>query len=101
MCDCYIHKCIAPDCDAMVEMHLANFDTGRDEIDVYCEKHGPTLPLTYGKWWRYRDSKREKWRLVFIEPKTENARRHESGNHPNYADADMLDPITGRVVCHE
>jgi hypothetical protein len=80
MCDCYTDRC--RDCGAEVEMHLADFATRRDEIEVFCEAHMPA-DRSGGVTWRYRDSDREPWRKAFVRWLTDNARGNASGNHPN------------------
>lgn len=39
MCDCYYHKC--KDCEKEIPIHLGDFVTRRDEIEVFCNDHIP------------------------------------------------------------
>ena len=93
MCDCYTAKCNYGDltsdspvgsCTARVEMHLADFDTRRNEVQVYCEEHTPEKEdRKDGILWAYRDGEKQKWRHTFVRALTENARKNAEGNHPN------------------
>lgn len=84
MCDCYVHKC--EHCDWMVPMHLEDFSTERDEIQVFCEDHLPEN-MTDGMVWEYNDNEKvknpRKWHKVFVRWLTDNARIHAQGNSPN------------------
>lgn len=84
MCDCYTDKCRG--CGKEIEIHLSDYNTGRDEIEVYC---GKCLPkdLSEGKLWRYRN-RGENWQMVFVKALTENAKDNEDGNHPNEFDVE-------------
>lgn len=39
MCDCYWQKC--EQCDEMIPVHIADFCTPRENIEVFCGKHIP------------------------------------------------------------
>ena len=39
MCDCYYHKC--KECDITLPVHLGDYDTEREEIEVFCKDHIP------------------------------------------------------------
>ena len=87
MCDCYEHKC--QECSEYVPIHLANFGTGRNEIEVYCDKHIP-VDTSDGVVWRWGDYAGDyskapsKTRRVFIRALTENAKAYAAdGNEPN------------------
>ena len=41
MCDCYGPSCSHPGCENIVEMHLGDYLTGRDEVEIYCHFHIP------------------------------------------------------------
>jgi len=41
MCDVYYEKCAYEGCNVRISLHLADFDTGRDEIEAYCYNHIP------------------------------------------------------------
>lgn len=87
MCDCYSEKCKR--CDKEIPIHLSDYSTDRDEIEVFCESCLPS-DRKNGILWKYRDSNREPWEVVFIRALTENARNNESGNHPNMSDIEVI-----------
>jgi len=39
MCDCFGKKC--EHCSEIIEVHLGDFNTGREEIKAYCSLHIP------------------------------------------------------------
>lgn len=39
MCDCYHHACKV--CGEPLPVHLNDYDTNREEVEVFCEKHLP------------------------------------------------------------
>lgn len=83
MCDCYEHKCA--ECDEVLDMHLEDYSTDRDEIEVFCDKHIPEN-LDDGILWEWSDEVIEEpkeWRKIFVRCLTKNARCHSTGNHPN------------------
>ena len=80
MCDCYVDKCRV--CGEEIEMHLGDFSTGQDEVEVYCGVHLPS-DGSDGMVWEYRDG--GPTRRAFVRWLTPNARENASGNHPNYA----------------
>jgi len=87
MCDIYMHKCSK--CDIEFDMHLADFDTGRDEVEVFCENHMPEN-RNDGVLWTYDDDCAvvngefaKAGGKVFIRSLTDNAKRNWEGNHPN------------------
>ena len=90
MCDCYNHKCKY--CEALLCVHLGDWETKHDEIEVFCEKHTPwSDPDVYvflcclndkaePDMFKYRDPF-----IMSILPLTGNAKRHMYFNHPNSA----------------
>ena len=84
MCDCYTDCCKV--CGDPIEMHLADFDTGQDEIEVYCGKHIP-LNREDGLVWVYGDDK--PYKRAFVRWLTDNAKANSDGNHPNYGNSDV------------
>jgi len=78
MCDCYTDKCKV--CGEPVDMHLEDFETSQDEIEVYCGLHMPD-DRTDGVVWKYGDAVADK--KVFVRWLTKNAKEHADGNHPN------------------
>lgn len=90
MCDCYNHKCAHPECATTMPMHLEDFDTDSDEINVYCEKHLPSTTLHQGTLFRYKDEDEKEWSKLFVEPLTENAIANIEGNTPNAWDVEVV-----------
>lgn len=80
MCDCYSHKCQAPKCKIELEMHLNDYDTGREEIEIYCEAHLPER-LDDGVLWEVKLGR--KFKKFFVRSLTRNAKKNSAGNHPN------------------
>jgi len=81
-----MHKC--KKCEVEIDMHLADFSTGPEEVDVYCEKHIPE-DISEGVVWEYGDQDPSEAK-VFIKSKTKNAKENWEGNHPNFLN---LNPI--------
>lgn len=83
MCDCYTAKC--ENCDIEIPMHLGDFNTGRDEIKIFCNKHIPTdnkeivIHTIKGKYAREVCNTIR----VGILPLTQNAKDNMEENHPN------------------
>lgn len=96
MCDCYSHKCQAPDCNVHLEMHLNDYDTDRDEIEIYCEAHLPEN-MDDGVLWdvQLEDKSHTKF---FVRSLTENARNNSEGNHPNIEEPYQELSIFGKKV---
>jgi len=67
-------------------MHLEDFNTAQNEIEVYCGKHIPP-DRKNGLVWLYGDKKADK--KAFVRWLTDNARDNSGGNHPNYREADV------------
>lgn len=83
MCDCYWHPCKV--CGKLFPVHLGDFDTARNEIEVYCWRHRPRGPDDDVKAWRFkRESRREfKTTGMAIKALTDNARANWDKNEPN------------------
>lgn len=83
MCDIYSHKCNDANCSTTIEMHLMDFATKRDEIEVYCGTHFPRdkkyRECGYVEEIRLGKSKTR----IFIKPLTENAKKNFHGNVQN------------------
>ena len=93
MCDCYTDYCKV--CKEPIEMHLEDFNTPQDEIEVYCGKHIP-LDRKDGLVWLYGDKKKDK--KAFVRWLTKTARFNSYGNHPNYCCSDIEDVPEGCLV---
>ena len=103
MCDCYTDKCRG--CGKGIEMHLSDYDTGRNEIEVYC---GKCLPkdLSDGVLWKYKDDMLappacHEWQFVFVRALTDNAKSNADGNHPNQQDMETGIPEGTLAVTDE
>lgn len=83
MCDCYGHKC--EKCDTTLDIHLGDYDTGREEIEVYCDEHIP-LDTDNGVVWQWSDDEGKKptdMKRMFIKWRTKNAEENADDNCPN------------------
>ena len=83
MCDIYAHPCGV--CGQAIEMHLADFNTGADEIVVYhsaCFNRLKVKPefKSYAVWQYQTGKSRQK---VVVCALTDNAHDNRDGNHPN------------------
>lgn len=93
MCDCYAHPCTCG--RDYVEMHLGDFDTEREEIEVLCP-HCPE-PVRHHRrsvWWITRLG-----HPVMVVAKTENAHKNMEVNHPN-EQAMLLATFRGEGTWH-
>ena len=51
MCDCYDHKCAHPQCTQLMPIHIGDFCTPRENLEVVCTRH---LPKDFdGAIWRW------------------------------------------------
>jgi len=84
MCDCYGHPC--EDCGKVWEIHLGDFETGRDEVAVFCLGHIPENPGD-GVAFVWDDSPEweEEAGAVYIQALTRNAVLCADDNTPNLA----------------
>jgi len=90
MCDVYFEKCAYPECEIRMYLHLANFATGRDEIEVYCYKHIPE-DISDGVLFEVDDFVDHEFPelnpgyfgKMFLRCLTQNARENWSGNDYN------------------
>ena len=41
MCDCYQHKCDDKKCNEYIPIHIGDFCTDRDNLEVLCPRHMP------------------------------------------------------------
>lgn len=82
MCDCYQHKCNHNDCNIRIPMHLEDFETEREEVEVFCGSHIPSKSeRTDGVVWSVRQGKTKS--KIFVRALTKNAKNHWKGNHYN------------------
>ncbi len=80
MCDIYTHVCDHEGCAFSVELHLANFDTGRDEIEIYCENHMPKDKEDGVVWKIVEGKSRDRF---FMRCLSQKARDNWNGNNYN------------------
>jgi len=118
MCDIYGHKCLL--CEEIVSMHLGDFNTGRNEINIICHKHRflelqsylensvlwfiSSHPLSHlydgdqedgGYNWQRSKEVAEEYggKCVLVQALTENAVANKDHNSPNLLINDV--PIEG------
>ncbi len=81
MCDCYEAKCKVCGISGL-PVHLGDYETNRDEIEVYCKGHIPPtncrIFVTKSQSGRYP----KKFKMG-IRALTENAKKNKEINHPN------------------
>lgn len=83
MCDVYQHKC--KECDTMLDIHLGNFSTEREEIEVFCQNHLPEEDVrifTVTTPDQRDENIYSGWKMG-IRSLTDNARANKNINHPN------------------
>lgn len=79
MCDIYDAKCEKKDCNVLIDMHLEDFATERDEIEVFCGSHTPPKENRRdGVLWKVKKGKSNT--RIFVRALTKNARTHWEGN---------------------
>lgn len=94
MCDIYNAKCKI--CGASIQMHLGDYATPREDIDVYCSEcrfEDTDCLEEDGSYFRDMAKDGVLWRYTtecVIVPKTELARENIGMNHPNAGDAKMI-----------
>ena len=84
MCNCYSAQC--EKCDKMLPMHLGDFDTGEDEIQVFCDAHIPEEDVRVFVMTEDESDLGDKFPQGYrigIRALTENARQCADKNHPN------------------
>lgn len=81
MCDCYGPSCSHPGCENIVEMHLGDYLTGRDEVEIYCHFHIPK-DISTGVLFGLAETPANQTE-VFLKYLTDNARKNWDVNHPN------------------
>lgn len=85
MCDCYAHPC--KECGKGHEVHLADFNTNRDEIDVYCAECFDRSKIFPWVLFKTEDGEVDKFAIVY---KTDNAWENKNGNTPNACNITVL-----------
>lgn len=95
MCDCYAPKCQATNCKVHIDLHLSDYNTGRDEVEVYCGSHIPKN-IDDGVLWKIKKGKSHS--KVFLRALTQNARDNWEGNHPNISEPFHEVSVFGKKV---
>lgn len=85
MCDIYYAKCSDKDCKVEIYMHLEDFKTDQNEIEVFCGAH---LPKKNVRVFHLRNKHDQEhviggYKRCGVRYLTDNARNHIEGNHPN------------------
>lgn len=85
---CYIYCAECKVCNKPIEMHLGDYDTDENEIEVFCSEHIPESNIvvwsdnkgmsTHGEW-----EIKEFSTLYGVRALTDNARKNKDKNHPN------------------
>jgi len=89
MCDCYDHQCNNKGCKVRLPVHLGDFATKRNEVQVFCEDHLPDKDVrvfTFKKRvkeWYFDPSLNGSLKCMGIRYLTANAHRHACQNSPN------------------
>lgn len=89
MCDIYVAECKV--CGKEIDMHLGDYDTDRDEVEVYCYKHRGIK--TEGVLWRVGKGGGGGFKVgdkFWVIPLTENARNNRHHNHPNVGRPEII-----------
>jgi hypothetical protein len=97
MCDIYMHPCKV--CKEEIEMHLGDWNTSADEIEVYCKNHIPEHDVVI---WDSDEINKQKAPLseiytngrVGVRALTENAKLNKECNHPNAFNAEIVEERT-------
>ena len=97
VCDCYTDKCRV--CGEEVEMHLSDYNTAPEEIEVYCGSHAP-VDKSDGVMWVCGDRKSDMKR-VFVRALTDVARDNMSGNHPNCSFVEIWEIPKGLMAVYD
>ena len=86
MCDIYGARCAKKGCSSVIDMHLEGYETGREEVKVFCGSHIPAKKERKdGVLWRIRKGKSHT--RIFVVALTKNARKHWNGNCYNGEDS--------------
>ena len=88
MCEIYYDECTV--CKKLIEIHLGDYETGRLEIDVFCNEHIPSnnVVIWQGKDYWYSTNLQEHLMVgnpitVGVHALTKNARKNKDMNSPN------------------
>ena len=87
MCEIYTAYCQV--CGLPIEMHLGDWLTNQDEIEVFCKGHIPKENVVV--WEASNDLIKHKKTLVGVRPLTRNAEMNHGQNHPNSCDCVIIE----------
>ena len=96
MCDCYQHKCNHENYNVRIPIHLEDFSTGRDEVEVFCGSHIPEKSKRKdGVLWRIKQCKSSS--KIFVRALTQNAKDHWNCYNGGCEQIEVFGkPITGK-----
>jgi len=82
-------------------MHLGDYETEKDEIEVYCGKHIPEFTFDPNGIlaWYEEESGNRNW--FFIKYLTNNAKKNWRQNHPNVSETIWLVHKFGKIINKE
>ena len=92
MCDCFNPRCHL--CETRLSLHIADFCTGRENVEVYCSQHvGKThqFPGSVWRWEHAEDGFRKGERMGILILNTEGlADEYLEGICPNTCEGDCI-----------
>lgn len=96
MCDIYFAPCKV--CGRIIPMHLGDYETERNEVDVFCSEHIPLNDVTV---WNCKELWFSEKKLEYficgnpirigIRYLTGNAVDNKDMNNPNYGEAEIIE----------
>ena len=96
MCEIYEHPCKI--CKTPIEIHLGNYETSPDEIEVFCKDHIPKNDVFV---WKSTSKGRRRgvqdicdintYLKVGIRALTDNARMNKDSNYPNTENSEIIE----------
>lgn len=84
MCDCYDAKCKL--CDYRIPIHLGDWETPRDEVEIFCHRHIPednARVFQMSKKSSRSPGDLKRGEKVAIRALTSRAKKNKNINHPN------------------
>ena len=77
-------KCNEKGCAKILPIHLGDYDTDPEEIEVFCEDHIPNINARVFILKEEDDEYKKGWKMA-IRSLTKNAQKNRDMNHPNLA----------------
>jgi hypothetical protein len=78
MCDCYLHQCKL--CPTQVGIHLGDWATGRNEIEVLCSHHYKKVRKQSKPYTIFKCANGQRIAIIYL---TKNAKLRRKENVPN------------------